>query len=88
MKDPKIKGLDVPPGTLKYAVLLFGGGDLSIVLVDEQTWESWSEEEDAVQFTDNIPSRLKVDFTNLHDMVNFCRKYDIELQDSVSDYQY
>lgn len=85
---PNLKKLDVKPQDLTHAVLLFGGGDLKAVLVSKEIWDSWSEQEDATQFTDNIPNGLKLEFEQMHDLVNFCGGKGIRLVESVVDYAY
>jgi len=85
---PHLKKLDVPVSELTHAVLLFGGGDLTIVLVSKEIWDTWSDQEDATQFTDNIPNRFKLEFEDLTDLVNFCGGKGIQLVTSVVDYAY
>lgn len=85
---PQLDGLAVEPDDLCYAILLWQKGSVDIVLVDQKIWDSWSDEEDASQFIDNIPARFKMEFTELHQFVNFCTKHGIRLQDSVVDYGY
>lgn len=85
---PNLKKIEVPFEQFTYAVLLFGGGDLTCTLVTKDIWESWSDQEDATQFTDNIPNQLKIGFDEVHQMVNFCAEHGIQLADSVVDHAY
>jgi hypothetical protein len=88
MMYPNLENLKVLPRDLTHAILLFGGGDLTATLVSQEIWDSWSEQEDATQFTDNIPNELKLEFVQMHDLVNFCGGKGIKLVESVVDYAY
>ena len=78
-----VKKLSVSVKDLKYLVILVGGGDMVAVLVSKATWDSWSDQEDEMQFTDNIPSNLKLEFSDPKKLVNFCVENGIKIRDSV-----
>lgn len=84
----KKKNLEIPVGELQYCVVLVGGGDLFASLINKETWESWSDEEDGMQFVDNIPAQLKLEFTDIHKLVNFCVEHGIKLQGGAVDSLY
>jgi len=82
------KKLEVPVKDLQYVVALFGGGDLVASLMTKETWDSWSDEEDAMQFVDNIPAGQKLEFQDIHKLVNFCTENGIKLKNGFIDHMY
>jgi len=78
-----LKNLVIPVDSLQYVVVLVGGGDMVAVLTNKETWDSWSDQEDEVQFTDNIPAPLKLEFSDMGKIVNFCVEHGIKIRSSV-----
>ena len=79
-----MKNLEIPIKDLAYVVVLVGGGDMVAVMTNKETWDSWSDQEDEMQFTDNIPASLKLEFTELHKLTNFCVEHGLKLRASVT----
>lgn len=80
----KTKHLEVPIASLQYLVLRTGGGDTVVTLTDKKTWDSWGDQEDEMQFCDNIPAPLKLEFDDITKLVNFCVKHDLKILDGVT----
>ena len=80
----KTKHLEVPIASLQYLVMRTGGGDTVATLTNQETWESWSDQEDEMQFCDNIPAPLKLEFDDITKLVNFCVKNGIKIRDGVA----
>ena len=78
-----MKNLEIPIKDLAYVVVLVGGGDMVAVLTNKETWDSWSDQEDEMQFTDNIPAPLKLEFSDMGKIVNFCVEHGIKIRSSV-----
>ena len=79
---PNTKKLEVEIKDLAYVVIRVGGGDLEAALVSKEIWDSWSDQEDAMQFVDNIPNGLKLEFTNPHKLINFCVEHGLKIRSS------
>jgi hypothetical protein len=79
-----LKNLEIPVADLRYLVVLVGGGDMVAVLTNKETWDSWGDQEDEMQFTDNIPAPLKLEFTDSKKLINFCVENAITIRDSVT----
>ncbi len=77
-----MKNLDVEIKDLAYVVVRVGGGDMVATLMSKETWDSWGDQEDAMQFVDNIPNGLKLEFSDPHKLVNFCVEHGLKLRSS------
>ena len=77
-----MKNLDVEIKDLAYVVVRVGGGDMVATLMSKEIWDSWSDQEDAMQFVDNIPNGLKLEFSDPHKLVNFCVEHGLKLRSS------
>jgi hypothetical protein len=80
----KTKNLEIPVEDLQYLIMLSGGGDMVSVLTDKATWDSWDDQEDEMQFCDNIPASRKVEFMEGKDLVNFCVKHNLKIRNGVT----